>query len=95
MEGLSSMLQQRFDASRFSYHPRCRDLQLSHIILADDLFIMSGVDPLSFQLINDMMHDFYSMSRLKPNLQKSSVFSAGVYEGMKLFNILIYFDSSF
>lgn len=44
---------------------------------------MSGADSLSFQIINDMLQDFYAMSGLQPNLQKSSVFFAGVFESAK------------
>ncbi|XP_058215475.1 uncharacterized protein LOC131326638 [Rhododendron vialii] len=83
MEGFSSMLQQRIDARCFSFHPRCRELQLSHIIFADDLFILSGADSQSFQLVSDLLLDFYSVSGLKPNLQKSSVFLAGVNDVTK------------
>lgn len=48
MEGFSSLLRYRIGLGRFTYHPRYSALQLSHVIFADDLFILCGADPDSF-----------------------------------------------
>lgn len=57
-------------------HITCR-LQLSHVIFADDLFILCGADATSFHLVNDVWADFHLLSGLKPNLLKSRVFFSG------------------
>ncbi|KAH7840791.1 hypothetical protein Vadar_021656 [Vaccinium darrowii] len=70
--------------SGFVFHPKCQPLQLSHLIFADDLFVLSGANPQSFETIQDTLQDFYLFSGLKPNMQKSSIFFAGVSHHDKL-----------
>ncbi|KAH7866733.1 hypothetical protein Vadar_024219 [Vaccinium darrowii] len=67
----------------FVVHPKCRHLQITHLIFADDLFVLCGVDEGSFHLIADALSDFYLFSGLKPNMQKSSIFFAGVTAATK------------
>lgn len=90
MEGFSSLLNFRIAYGKFIYHPRCYALQLSHVIFADDLFILCGADRSSFQLVNDVLADFLKFSGLRPNLQKSSVYFSGVSDLDKaaLFDVL-------
>lgn len=67
----------------FVFHPKCRSLNITHLIFADDLFVLSGAEASSFQLIADVLSDFYHFFGLQPNLQKSSIFFAGVDETLK------------
>ncbi|XP_058203052.1 uncharacterized protein LOC131317521 [Rhododendron vialii] len=78
MEGFSSLFQFRIGQGGFSYHPKCRELHLSHLMFADDLFIMCEADLSSFQLVRTMLNDFYSISGLQPNLHKSCAYFSGV-----------------
>lgn len=62
----------------FSFHPKCWSINLTQS--ADDLFILCGASTESFQLIKQLLDDFYSFSGLKPNMNKCSIFLAGVSE---------------
>lgn len=78
MEAFSSLLHLRVEQGLFSYHPKCRELQICHLAFADDLFIMCEPNVPSFTIINDLLNEFHSFSGLKPNTEKSSIFYAGV-----------------
>lgn len=78
MEALTARFNFRTSHLAFTFHPRCRDLNISHLIFADDLFILCGADANSFQLVKDVLNDFHKFAGLQPNLQKSSIVFAGV-----------------
>lgn len=84
MEAFSALLSFRVGLGQFSYHPRCRGLNLHHLVFADDLFIMCSATVSSFTLIDQLLKDFHAFSGLKPNISKSSIFFAGVNEELKL-----------
>lgn len=67
----------------FTFHPKSRALNISHLIFADDLFVLCGADTNSFQLIKDVLYDFHNFAGLTPNLQKSSIVFAGVNQQVK------------
>lgn len=84
MEGFTGLLQYRAKQSEgFVFHPKCRSLNITHLIFADDLFVLSGADARSFQLVADALSDFFHFSGLQPNLQKSSIFFARLDETSK------------
>ncbi|KAG5564631.1 hypothetical protein RHGRI_000728 [Rhododendron griersonianum] len=77
MEGFTALLQYKIDqSSGFIYHPKCKPLNITHLIFADDLFVLCGAGEISFQVIADTLSDFYHFSGLQPNMQKSSIFFA-------------------
>lgn len=78
MEAFSSLLHLRVEQGLFSYHPKCRELQIFHLAFADDLFIICEPNVPSFTIINDLLNEFHSFSGLKPNMAKSLIFYAGV-----------------
>ncbi|XP_058216683.1 uncharacterized protein LOC131327544 [Rhododendron vialii] len=80
MEAFTALLHSRVDMGPFNFHPKCRSIGLTHLVFADDLFILCGASQDSFSLINQLLTDFHSFSGLKPNMQKSSIFYAGVSE---------------
>lgn len=63
MEAFAALLKDRNQHGSFSFHPKCKALNLCHLAFAD-LFILSGVDQGSFGLIREMLHDFHSYSGL-------------------------------
>lgn len=83
MEAFAAILKYRILHGKFSYHPKCRALNLCHLAFADDLFILSGVDQNSFGLIHSVLQDFHSFSGLQPNISKSAIFYAGVNAQLK------------
>lgn len=82
MEAFAALLKDRNQHGSFSFHPKCKALNLCHLAFAD-LFILSGVDQGSFGLIREMLHDFHSYSGLKPNIHKSAIFYGGVDDQLK------------
>lgn len=62
MEAFTAMLTFRTQNLAFTFHPKCKELNISHLIFADDLFILSGADANSFQIVKDVLHDFHKVS---------------------------------
>ncbi|WP_423242514.1 reverse transcriptase domain-containing protein, partial [Vibrio vulnificus] len=77
MEYLSRTLQLRC-TSPFSYHVGCRDLGITHVMFADDLFCFSKGDRQSVQILCDCLDHFYRVSGLQLNAAKSKIFFSGV-----------------
>lgn len=62
MEAFTALLHYRVNQSP-SYHPKCMSINLTHLVFADDLlFILYGASTISFQLIKQLLDDFYSYS---------------------------------
>lgn len=78
MEAFTAMLAYQTCHLAFTLHPKCLDSNISHLIFVDDLFILYGAEPNSFQLVKDVLNDFHRFVGLQPNLQKSSIVYAGV-----------------
>ncbi|KAI8567999.1 hypothetical protein RHMOL_Rhmol02G0164200 [Rhododendron molle] len=65
------------------FHTKCRNLNITLLIFADDLFVLCGVDIVSFRLIVDSLSNFYHFSGLQPNMPKGIIFFAGVEAAYK------------
>lgn len=63
---------------KFAYHPKCGRIKLTHLIFADDLLLFCRGDGVSLLALKAVMDEFASMSGLKLNQRKSSLFIAGV-----------------
>lgn len=83
MEAFSAMLHQKFASGSITFHPKCAAINLSHLIFANDMIILCGANVNTFQSIHEHLQDFYSLSGLQPNLNKSACFFAGVEENQK------------
>lgn len=83
MEALTARFNFRTSHLAITFHPRCRDLNISHLIFADDLFVLCGADANSFQLVKEVLNDFHKFAGLQPNLQKSSIVFAVVDQHTK------------
>ena len=80
MEGFSSLFEAVIQEKPFYYHPRCCSLGISHIIFAHDLFVLAGATPRYLTAIKADLVWVWRIIRLRPNLQKSNLFFAGVDE---------------
>lgn len=78
MEGLTQLLEKQALSNPFSYHPKCTALNITSLAFADDLFIFSKADVNSVTSIKNTLNVFQEISGLKPNLQKSMVFTSGI-----------------
>uniref|UniRef100_A0A5B6YUZ1 Reverse transcriptase domain-containing protein n=1 Tax=Davidia involucrata TaxID=16924 RepID=A0A5B6YUZ1_DAVIN len=83
MEVFGGMLKKNIREGSFTYHPKCKQLGISHLAFADDLFILAAADVNSIRIVKDTLKEFEIDSGLKPNLSKSEVFFSGVTAATK------------
>lgn len=67
----------------FKFHHRCSKLQITHLCFTDDLLIFSEADKSSISIIQAPLREFESLSGLKVNPSKSSMFCSGISLSMK------------
>ncbi|XP_021863807.2 uncharacterized protein [Spinacia oleracea] len=78
MEYLSRCLASLADNPEFSYHPRCKKLDLTHMMFADDLLMFSRADESAVKALFAAFTKFSLASGLEANLHKSEVYLARV-----------------
>lgn len=61
----TSFFYQMFEKTHYKFHPKSKDLQISHLIFGDYCFILRGTDSSSFQLKSDMLQDLHLYSAKK------------------------------
>ncbi|XP_075076894.1 uncharacterized protein LOC142163500 [Nicotiana tabacum] len=62
----------------FNFHSKCAKLQVIHICFADDLLMCCRADEVSIKLMMRVFDHFSKVSGLQANLEKSSLYIAGV-----------------
>nr|XP_016489760.1 PREDICTED: uncharacterized protein LOC107809615 [Nicotiana tabacum] len=83
MEYLSRTLKTLKDIPEFNFHPRCAKLNLTYIYFADDLIMCCTADKIFIQLLLDKFNHFSKVTELMANLEKSSIYVAGVTQDFK------------
>lgn len=78
MEVFSRLLQSRFDAGYIHYHPRTSELNISHLMFADDVMIFFDGGSSSFHGITEALDDFASWSGLHMNKDKTQLYHVGL-----------------
>lgn len=78
IEYLSRLLKARIDDSEFNFHAKCAMHNITHLAFADDLMLMARGDPISVEILADILAEFGETSGLRANRLKSSLFLAGV-----------------
>lgn len=78
MEYLNRSLRTLIQNPDFNFHPKCARLQVLHICFADDLLMCCRADETSMKLMMEAFENFSAVSGLKANLDKSSLYIAGV-----------------
>ena len=81
MEYLSRALNCVARQPNFNIHPKCNKLNISHLIFADDIMLMSRGDPISVSMLMCCLNDFAVISSSSANLRKSNAFTAGIQGG--------------
>lgn len=71
MEVLSRLLDQAAKVNKFDYHPRCKAMNLTHLIFTDDLIIFAGANLHSLNRIKKVLDKFNLWSGLKVSSEKS------------------------
>lgn len=78
MEVFSRLLHYHFSSGLICYHPKTSDLELSHLMFADDVMIFFDGGSSSLHAINETLDDFSSWSGLNMNREKTQIFHAGL-----------------
>ncbi|XP_056690351.1 uncharacterized protein [Spinacia oleracea] len=80
MEYLSRIFHKMSELPMFQFHPRCRDLKLTHLCFADDLILCCKGEFPSIYLFLQAFKLFSNSSGLMANKQKSSIYCYGMAE---------------
>uniref|UniRef100_A0A2N9J1W3 Reverse transcriptase domain-containing protein n=1 Tax=Fagus sylvatica TaxID=28930 RepID=A0A2N9J1W3_FAGSY len=84
MEGFTRLLKRRvLEFRNFNFHPQCKQLQITHLIFANDLLLFSLANLPSIRLIKSVLEEFKDISSLALNPNKSEVFFAVVPDDVK------------
>lgn len=75
---LTCMLDKAAADRRFGFHPRCRNMSLTHLCFADDILVFSDGRSRSIQGILEVFENFAAKSGLRISLDKSTIFMAGI-----------------
>ncbi|KAL1192898.1 putative ribonuclease H protein [Cardamine amara subsp. amara] len=78
MEIFSKLLEAQFTAAQISYHPHTANLNISHLMFADDVMIFFDGSSNSLHRITEALDLFGSWSGLHMNPQKTEIFTAGL-----------------
>ncbi|XP_019227742.1 PREDICTED: uncharacterized protein LOC109209032 [Nicotiana attenuata] len=78
MEYLNRALKQLNSNPDFNYHPNCAKLGVIHICFADDLLMCCRADRVSIELMMKQFEKFSTVSGLQANMEKSSLYVAGI-----------------
>ena len=78
MEAFTGIISKATESALFKHHPKCKEMSLTHLSFADDLVVFTGGDKESCRIVKDAIAEFSSYSGLMVNLDKSSLFTAGI-----------------
>ncbi|XP_047264670.1 uncharacterized protein LOC124896857 [Capsicum annuum] len=67
----------------FRFHPMCKDQRLTHLVFADDLMIFYKGNVASVNGVVEALKHFNAVTGLEANLEKSSIFLAGVKDNIR------------
>lgn len=81
LEYLSRLLKLKTTESDFNFHPKCDVLNISHIFFADDLMLFCRGDTPYVKILVDALTKLSHISGLQVNAVKSSIFTAGIFQG--------------
>lgn len=61
-------------AQGFTFHKKCRELQLSHLCFVNDLMVFTNGDVDSIKIVKGVLDHLHDVSALKPNNKKKVLF---------------------
>ncbi|XP_074271180.1 uncharacterized protein LOC141595106 [Silene latifolia] len=82
MEVLSMLLRRLLRAVNFSYHPKSVQLNLTHLVFADDLLVFTRGDLPSVKAVAHCLDHFNKLSGLHANPTKTDLYLGGVADNV-------------
>lgn len=76
------MLDKSADDHKMGYHPKCKNLSLTHLSFADDILMFSYGNSRSIESIPEVFSNFAAISGLLMSVEKSTFFCVGVDDGV-------------
>lgn len=86
---LSMMLDKAVENKHIGYHPRCKNILLSHLCFADDLLVFTDGTKRSVEGVLKVFDEFSAISGLNISLEKSTLYVAGISEAVEA-DILVF-----
>lgn len=83
MNVLSKMLDEAASRNLIGFHPKCKNIGITHLCFADDLMVFIEGTRRSVEGILKVFEEFNRMSCLKISLEKSTLFMAGFLDQKK------------
>lgn len=80
MKYFSRMMRHLTREKDFRYHPKYRQIKLTHLLFANDVLIFARGDRPSVRLVKQLLDTFAATSGLKISAEKYSLFLGGVNE---------------
>lgn len=77
---LSRILIKLGEVEQFQFHPRCKELKLTHMCFANDLIMCCKGDYVSIHLMLRAFKRFSNTSGLKANISKSAFYTCGMQQ---------------
>ncbi|KAL9816934.1 putative RNA-directed DNA polymerase [Arabidopsis thaliana] len=78
MEVFSGLLRSRYTSGYIAYHPRTSQVEISHLMFADDVMVFFDGASSSLHGIYETLDDFAGWSGLHMNREKTKLFHAGL-----------------
>ncbi|GAB2248951.1 hypothetical protein Droror1_Dr00012310 [Drosera rotundifolia] len=85
MEYLSRRFTLMTSDRRFSFHPKCKRLNISYVCFADDLMVLCKSNFSSSMVVKRALDEFHQVSCLRANSMKSSLFFGGLDDSEALY----------
>lgn len=85
MNVLSKMLDKAALDRKFGYHPKCKNIKLTHLCFADDLMVFTDGRQHSMEGIISFFDEFVCVSGLHISIEKSTLYMAGVTDVVRQF----------
>jgi len=83
MEYLLRLFKRASTQPDFEFHPHCKKFDITHLMFADDLVIISKASPSSIQILMTAFQRFTECSGLQANLSKSQIVFGGASPSVK------------
>lgn len=80
---LSHMLDKAAARGLIGYHPRCKNILLTHLCFVDDLLVFTDGARRSIEGVLKVFEEFQEISGLKISVEKSTLYTAGVSENLE------------